>query len=168
MYANAGKLASRESQAEADMLFFCCFLNLKYGSTGLKVNALIQSLTEKMMVVSVPELGGISFNVTYHLLELGINSSGTETEQNLKVVEGGENSENPNLSSSLSATSGNHAKSIPKIESLFYCPDTNCCELKLSNQQNKTLKIFDLIQCNLVCKKLDLMLEEKVTIRLLI
>ena len=168
-YANAKKLASRESQAEADMLFFSVFLYLKYGAKGYEVDGLIQSLSEKFMVISVPEFGGVSFNVHYHLMEFDDNACSSV----YSSVSSGSSAAATNTTLSNS-NSSNLTYLKRTLESFNFSPESTTVEITTSKGPNKaavtttSLKMFDLVKCNLFVDKLDLMVEDRVNVRLIL
>ena len=67
--ANERKLASRESQAQAEMIFFAAYLHLNYEENGLKLTGFIQDVNERGFTVSCPSFGGVKFDCNFHLLD---------------------------------------------------------------------------------------------------
>lgn len=67
--ANERKLASRESQAQAEMIFFAAYLHMNYGENGLKLRGFIQDVNESGFSVSCPSFGGVKFDCRFHLLD---------------------------------------------------------------------------------------------------
>ena len=67
--ANERKLASRESQAQAEMIFFAAYLHLTYGENGLKQRGFIQDVSERGFTISLPSFGGVKFDCNFHLLD---------------------------------------------------------------------------------------------------
>jgi len=66
--ANDAKQASRDSQGAAEKVFFAAYLNLTYGEKGMKTKGMVQEVTEKGLNMSIPSLGGVTFQMYYHLL----------------------------------------------------------------------------------------------------
>lgn len=67
--ANDKKTASRESQAQAEMIFFSVYLHIAFGTQGLELVGMIQDVQEHVATVSVPSFGGICFKLKYHFLD---------------------------------------------------------------------------------------------------
>ena len=181
--ANARKLASRESQSQADILFFCTYLHHAFGKTGYKVMGMVQSLTEKMMVIAVPEFGGVNFNCHYHLMELVTEKAenSIESQNEDKPIE------------NLDNQKSNQSSTSYVIDSFSFNSEASSCNVRIvkeSSNSNKNttnsdniqsissanngpkkdlvFKMFDHVPCYLVCKTLDLMMDEMISVKLVI
>ena len=177
--ANARKLASRESQSQADILFFCTYLHHAFGKTGYKVMGMVQSLTEKMMVIAVPEFGGVNFNCHYHLMEL-VTEKTAKKSQNEETENPDTQKSNP-LSTSyvIDSFSFNSEASSCNVRIVKESPNSNKNTANSDNNQSISssnngpkkdlvFKMFDHVPCYLVCKTLDLMMDEMISVKLVI